>query len=198
MKLLGDRLAQAGHDVLRFDYYGSGDSAGAEEEFSLEGCVEDTEAAVQEVQDLARVRRVTLVGLRLGAAVAATAAGRLRGVDRLVLWDPVSDGESHVDGLVSRSGGRDSVVNGYPLTPSLRTEMESVDEETFASSPDEVLLIVSEERREHRSLERSLGGGERSVEFELKPNPRCWVEEEDFGAGAVPVDVLQAIAGWRA
>lgn len=197
LKLLGDRLAQTGHDVLRFDYYGSGDSAGAEEEFSLEGCVDDAEAAVREVQDLARVRRVTLVGLRLGAAVAAAAAGRLRGVDRLVLWDPVTDGASYVDGLRWQSPGKDDIVDGYPLTPSLASEMEAVDQETFAASPDEVLLIVSEERDEHETLKRSLSGGERSVDFELRPNPRCWVEEADFGAGAVPVDVLQAIAGWR-
>lgn len=196
-KLLGDRLAQAGCDVLRFDYYGTGDSAGEGEDITLDGLVEDTLAAVEELQDLAQVRQVTLVGLRFGAAVAAIASGRVPTVDRLVLWDPISNGARYVDELTSDSRGEALVeVLGFPLTPAFREEASAVDVATFSSAPPETLLIVSEESTEHEELRQYLAQEDRTVDFELHVNPRCWVEEDDFGVGAVPADILDRIAAW--
>jgi pimeloyl-ACP methyl ester carboxylesterase len=88
-RMLAQKLAAAGYDILRFDYYGTGDSSGEDHEFSPEGAVEDTLAAVDEAKDLSSARRVMLVGMRDGAAVALRVAARSGGVDRLVLWEPV-------------------------------------------------------------------------------------------------------------
>ena len=90
-RLLAQRVAAHGAEALRFDYFGTGESAGEDSEFSVSGAVEDTLVAVDEVRDLAKVCLVTLVGLRAGALVAALAAPRSKAVDRLVLWDPVVD-----------------------------------------------------------------------------------------------------------
>jgi len=90
-RLLAQRLAAAGLDALRFDYFGTGDSAGEDEEFSPDGAVQDALAAIDEARDLGKVRHVTLVGMRHGALVALRAASQHRSVDRLVLWDPVVD-----------------------------------------------------------------------------------------------------------
>lgn len=88
-RLLAQRLAAAGAAALRFDYFGTGDSGGDDDEFSLDGAVRDTVAAVAEAQEVGGVRQVTLIGLREGAAAAARASALAPGVDRLVLWDPV-------------------------------------------------------------------------------------------------------------
>jgi alpha-beta hydrolase superfamily lysophospholipase len=90
-RLLAQRLAAAGAAALRFDYYGTGDSGGDDDEFSPDGAVRDTLAAVAEAQEVGGVRHVTLIGLREGAAAAVRATPLARGVDRLVLWDPVLD-----------------------------------------------------------------------------------------------------------
>jgi pimeloyl-ACP methyl ester carboxylesterase len=90
-RLLAQRLAANGFDMLRFDYYGTGDSAGEDHEFDPGGAVDDAVAAIGEAQDLGNTRRVTLVGMRDGAAVALRAAAQARGVDRLVLWEPIVD-----------------------------------------------------------------------------------------------------------
>jgi pimeloyl-ACP methyl ester carboxylesterase len=90
-RLLAQRLAAAGCDVLRFDYYGTGDSAGEDHEFDPDGAVDDALSAIEEAQDLGKARKVTLVGLRDGAGVALRAAAAAPAVDRLVLWDPVDD-----------------------------------------------------------------------------------------------------------
>ncbi len=91
-RLLAQRLAATGAEVLRFDYYGTGDSGGGDEEFAMSGAVDDTVTAVAEAREIGGVRRVTLIGLREGAAAALVAATVAPGVDRLVLWDPVLDG----------------------------------------------------------------------------------------------------------
>lgn len=88
-RLLAQRLSANGYDTLRFDYYGTGDSAGEDHEFNAEGAVDDALTAIDEARDLSGARRVTLIGMRAGAAVALRAAARARSVDRLVLWDPV-------------------------------------------------------------------------------------------------------------
>lgn len=199
-RLLEDRLAQNGQDVLRFDYYGTGDSAGEGEDVTLRGCVEDASMAVEEIEALAGVRKVTMVGLRLGAAVASAAAAGHRSVDRLVLWDPVSDGAGYVEEMMSEAedggGGGVAEVAGFPLTPGLREEMRDVAPERLVPTLREVLLIVSEESDEHETLKGLLGGSAAAVDFEVRPNPRCWVEEQDFGLGAVPADILERIAAW--
>jgi pimeloyl-ACP methyl ester carboxylesterase len=98
-------LAQRGHAVLRFDYFGAGDSSGRTSDSSLETHLSDLGAAVETL--LARqpgVERVGLVGLRLGASIAALFAergghARLAGAP-LILWDPVVDGENYFQELL--------------------------------------------------------------------------------------------------
>ena len=51
-------LSEAGHDVLRFDYFGTGDSGGDTEDFSLEGAAGDSAVAVDEMCE-ADQRRLT-------------------------------------------------------------------------------------------------------------------------------------------
>ena len=199
-RLLGERFVQNGCDVLRFDYFGSGDSAGESEDVTLEGCVQDAVWAVEELMDVAHVRRVTLVGLRLGGTVAAAAAAKSRAVDRVVLWDPISDGRAYVEDLVDSQGPPDAdmiEVNGFPLTRALREEFTTIDRDWFGSTPDHVLIITSEHLDEHRRLHDTLRRQRAGAELEVLPNLRAWTEQEDFGVGAIPVDILQRIASWR-
>ena len=92
LRRLALKLAEAGHHVLRFDYFGVGDSAGDIEEGDLEGWREDIEMAIEEIKSIANVQRVCLAGLRLGATLAADVAASRRDIDTLVLWDPVVRG----------------------------------------------------------------------------------------------------------
>jgi pimeloyl-ACP methyl ester carboxylesterase len=201
-RLLGERLAHNGFDVLRFDYFGAGDSTGESIEASIAGAVEDTLVAIEELLDIARVRKVTLIGLRLGAAVAARAAAQSRNVDRLVLWDPVVDGTGLVESLreqaepiLTAEGGIE--VQGFPFPPKLQEELEQLHPASIDSPPRRVLLVVSEDLEEHQKLGEQLSAAGAQVEFSLLPNPPCWSEEADLGVGAIPADIIQAIASWR-
>ncbi len=94
-RVLGDRLAAAGLHVLRFDYHGSGDSAGDDADFDVLGAVADTVLAGTELLQRSGVASLSLVGLRLGAHIAEMATRSLA-VDRLVALEPLGDGETYL------------------------------------------------------------------------------------------------------
>ncbi len=96
LRLLAARLAGEGLAVLRFDWWGTGDSAGELEEAALDRWRDDLERAIREARRRARVRAVHLVGVRLGGALALEAAAARGDIDSLALWAPAS-GPSLID-----------------------------------------------------------------------------------------------------
>src|SRR5581483_1362674 len=84
-------LAKAGFPALRFDYSCTGDSSGSAHAASPEAWAQDVAAAAAELKDLTGVRKVALLGMRFGAAVATRAVATLGlKVSHLVLWEPVT------------------------------------------------------------------------------------------------------------
>ena len=84
-------LAQVGVASLRFDFYGSGESDGEFRQMTLRGEIADGRAAVAFVRRQKGIdpKRVGLLGLSLGGAVAATLAPGLQ-AKALVLWSAVA------------------------------------------------------------------------------------------------------------
>ncbi len=94
-------LAAAGIAVLRFDFRGEGDSDRDFQGADLESRIQDACLAVDALRKLQpSVAEVTLLGLRLGASVAAAAAARRSDVARLLLWDPVIDGATYMQAVL--------------------------------------------------------------------------------------------------
>ena len=98
MRQVALALARVGFACLRFDWYGVGDSSGELRQASIARWHSDAAAAAQELRDLSGVPRISVVGLRLGAAIALSTAGQIK-PSRLVLWDPVLDGSAYVGDL---------------------------------------------------------------------------------------------------
>lgn len=113
-------LAQLGYPVLRFDYMGAGDSDGTTPETSLETHLADLEAAANTLLASHAVERVGLIGLRLGATMAALLAERAAADGRLerlrsgplILWDPVLDGESYFQEILRSNLGTQLAIYG--------------------------------------------------------------------------------------
>src|SRR5260221_4633500 len=74
LRQLAVRLAEAGFPVLRFDYYGCGDSSGNTEDASILQWSADISAAISELRRRTGLFRVCMVGLRLGGALATLVA----------------------------------------------------------------------------------------------------------------------------
>jgi alpha-beta hydrolase superfamily lysophospholipase len=94
---LAERLATAGFAVLRFDWHGTGDSAGDDgQPDRVATWVGDLHLAVEECKRRSGVRRPALVGMRVGATLAAHVAADRDDIGALVLWMPALTGAAWV------------------------------------------------------------------------------------------------------
>ncbi len=90
---LAETLAHAGFPTLRLSYYGTGDSAGEDNEPNrFRAWIDSIVAAVRWMRSSCGVTSVTLCGVRIGAALAALAATELDDVQDLILLAPVASG----------------------------------------------------------------------------------------------------------
>jgi hypothetical protein len=174
MRQLAIQLAQQGFPTFRFDYFGTGDSAGESSDVSLVRWVEDVEAAAEELRNSAGVRRICVVGVRLGAALAVRAVARGLAVRDLILWDPVVDGAAYValmrtvDERVHRS--RHYPVSnvhpagelfGHPFGAAIESETSAIDllHEPLGASRRLFIVSPSEGGVSDALLQRALRDG---------------------------------------
>jgi len=94
---MAHQLTAAGFAVLRFDFYGSGDSDGEFDEFTVETEVADAIAALDwlEQQPGLDMTRIGVLGLSLGGYVTALLAGREPRVKAVVFWNAVALPSEH-------------------------------------------------------------------------------------------------------
>jgi pimeloyl-ACP methyl ester carboxylesterase len=101
LRQLSDRLVRVGFPVLRFDFYGCGDSGGDGEAGRLQQWRTDIVRAIDELRRRSGAARVGLIGLRLGGSLAAEVSATRDDVVALVLWDAVVKGSDYLDELAA-------------------------------------------------------------------------------------------------
>lgn len=113
-------LTAAGFAALRFDFYGSGDSDGDFQEFTVESEVADAAAALDWLTQQPGLdpARVGVVGLSLGGAITALLAGQDVRVKAAVLWNALGRPGDLADKLAPEPLGGLTVSAG--LIDSLR------------------------------------------------------------------------------
>jgi pimeloyl-ACP methyl ester carboxylesterase len=202
MRQLAIRLSAAGFHTLRFDFFGTGDSAGEMAEADLAGWEDNVEDAVEELKNIAGVSQVTLIGLRLGATLAARAAAKFpRDIGALVLWDPILSGDAYLRDLGVRPGTGVShetlEIHGFPLTPSLLRDFNEIDiADLISTLPMRRLLVMTDtvtSDLRHAQGDKEEGG----LMVERLQSMRPWIEEAET-AGVVPVEVIQRIVDFVA
>jgi exosortase A-associated hydrolase 2 len=93
-------LAESGYPVLRFDFTGNGDSEGNFSELSITTFKTDLHRAIEEAKRLTGAPSVSLLGLRFGATIATLVAEETAGIQHLILWAPITDGELYLQELL--------------------------------------------------------------------------------------------------
>jgi pimeloyl-ACP methyl ester carboxylesterase len=211
MRHLATKLSQAGFHTLRFDFFGTGDSAGDLVDADLTGWERDTETAIEGLKDIAGAPRVTLVGMRIGATVAARAAARRADeIEALVLWDPIVSGPEYLRSMnitvpvpiPVQIAAPDTLavaeIDGYPLSVWMLRGFEAIDlRADLAAAKQRSLVLVTERLVSHANLERhmSVAGPRAALEFVIAPYP--WREEATL-TGAVQVQAIERIVEWLA
>ena len=208
LRRLAMRLNESGYHVLRFDYYGTGDSAGEREDGDLSSWYDDATLAVDELRDMSGCATVASFGIRLGAVIAWRLAAMRADVHATVLWDPVVRGEGYLRELVaaqlesdrwslSRKRWRPSPdraidLLGFPLTPSMRQSIEGVSPAEFRRPTQaQVKLFYSDTLPVHEELHAALRSGKSSFDVETLPGQTPWRADETIGSGGLPFLVLR-------
>jgi hypothetical protein len=157
-RLLAEGLVRAGMLAVRFDYDGTGDSAGGDLDPHR---VESWLASIAHAVDLARScgpEAVSVVGMRVGVLLAAVEAACLGSVDAVVLWDPCGSERSFVRGQVAlqrmRSDDRQDPGDDTEL-PGFVFSAETVNDLSSLATSDTLRFWSS--TRAHTSRRNSFG-----------------------------------------
>jgi alpha-beta hydrolase superfamily lysophospholipase len=202
LRQLARMLAREGIHAFRFDYFGTGDSDGGDLDGSIHDWVTDTSAAIDELKDTAGLRTVSVIGLRLGAVVSARACAMRRDVKRLVLWDPVFDGEAYLQTLLPALAQDAPTfplqVAGLPVSEHAFNDVRAVSEDAFGASLPRTLVVSTESESACEPLTRKLQSNGVSVSSAYHHGPRAWLEAGNTGSAGMPVVALRAIVDWLA
>lgn len=211
LRQLAVRLCDAGFPVLRFDYYGCGDSSGNSEEGRVPQWLEDISTAISELRRRTGLTQVCVIGLRLGGTLSAMTGAWQGSIDSLVLWDPVVNGEKYLGELLSlqkemsrfrpkpkrnrKSQGHADIL-GFPLSNFLRSELENTNLLTVTGKPAKnVLVIQSDQISGENRLNDHLHSTGVRLEYQRLEAPQIWLPVPD-GSLLVPNQVLQTIVSW--
>ena len=199
VRRLALRLSSAGFHTLRFDYYGTGDSSGESTDIDLEGWEADLETAIEELIEITGLTELTLIGLRLGAVIAAGVAARHCGkIEALVLWDPVVSGYEYLAQLGVAPGARPPVTaQGFPLTERMLQALSVLDlSALILKSHARSLMIITERLPSHVLMAPLTAGPEtESLAIEFLADARPWLEDS-VSSGVVPLSAIQRILNW--
>jgi pimeloyl-ACP methyl ester carboxylesterase len=159
---IAERLSFAGVNVLRFDYYGTGNSPGADAEPSVvRAWLDSIHGAIDFLTDAAETEDLYLFGTRLGATLAAAVAsergdGTIKG---LALWYPFDNGGDFSREILfaqivsSRQGNAERTparppnsvreVSGFLLTDSMIEDLRRVDLLSIHRRPAPSALVLA-------------------------------------------------------
>ena len=201
LRVLARNLAAIGLHVLRFDYSGTGDSWGETADADLDRWQDDVDLAIREIRAIGRQQPVSLVGLRLGGAVAARAAAARDDVRNLVLWDPILDGQGWVRETQRRAAPKlaGHVLNGRPEEFGGAVVSSTFVEQALAIDPrlvgaglaDHVLLLETQTDTRWQKL-----ASEASVQHEHVPDASPWIEDVSIWSGQIPARAMRRIVEW--
>ena len=210
---LATLFTRAGFHVLRFDYYGCGDSGGNSDDGDIDQWLDDISTAIEEIKDSSGVTKVALVGFRLGATLSVLAGERRNDVDSLVLWDPVVNGNDYLQELIkthvewmennlpdpsqSNQNSGSLEIMGFPITGGLQSGLGEINLLNIKKQiANQIYLVESGKTKTNGQLSDHLKSLTRTFDYRYIPGSQKWVESAGLDPLAVPIEILQSIVAW--
>ena len=167
LRCLGAQLAANGYDVLRFDYFGTGDSRGDLAEGGGPRWTSDVRVAFAELRSISPSSTVSAIALRFGSALALLSRAPFR---KIVMWDPVLDGATQLSDLRStyrsiidtqrgmpearRRRLRAHCLEAFEIGRELEDSLEGLSVDLSKRLPAEVVVFGSRGWREGQSASK--------------------------------------------
>ncbi len=211
-RVLATQLERAGYTAMRFDYSGTGDSLGESADATIDGWITDVGHAADRLRQASGASKIAIIGLRLGATLAALAAARGAARPRhLVLWDPVVDGAAYLremavqhraymrgemgpvfwrDRLRTRADGTPLEVLGTPISDALAAQLAAIDLASGAPGAEQTTLLTTRVTPEIERLQARLPASARWVQLNESP---AWNTDAALNAMTVPMDIVRAL-----
>jgi pimeloyl-ACP methyl ester carboxylesterase len=206
-RVLAARLARDGVHVMRFDYYGTGDSSGESTDGSPARWEKDVRRAHDELVNRSRATHVMWVGLRYGANLALAASSKPVRLARLILWDPLLSGrkyladlhESHgaymrweLDHWIPDPSAPDQAL-GWSISDELRGALEKLDlsRPRFTSARHVIAILSDPDPHAEAVLARLAEGQTADVRIVQSKSP--WNSDEALNSTLVPGEIVSAI-----
>jgi len=208
LAILARRLSDGGKSTFRFDWPGCGDSAGDDRQPGLiAASLASVGLAVAALRAYTGVTHVDVVGLRVGATLAAAAIAGGLDVEDVVLWDPFTSGRAYVRAMRAfdrLSYGAHEVIeersdggqpaSGFILSASSIEELGGLDLLQLEFGAKRRLLIAGRDGPPEEALVDHYRGQDHDVTttvFEgLREAALGWTERP------VPTDSFARIEAW--
>jgi len=202
LRHLAEKLAAQGFAVMRFDYHATGDSDGAEgDPQRLATWKANVSDAVDWMRREGGCRKISLVGLRLGAVLAALYAEQHE-VESLVLWAPVVKGRRYVRELTALNqtaqlaGGGSTGIEamGFVYPNELAGELAQIDLVSRSVRSQQVLIASNGNAAgDSLLLDHLSKQGVVAELMELPGYEGMMAEPHDT---EIPHEALRSIVGW--
>jgi uncharacterized protein len=204
-RVMAERLVRSGLSVMRFDYFGTGDSSGDEDDADLDAWQVDILQAQAELVERSGCSRVIWVGARLGGSLALLGSAHADAEPAAVLaWDPILDGPAYLSALARDHEAALKVSYsilppGLPLRPTdeamgfalhdrLRTQIAAITPALLLQARAQALVCIA---RGAEASAMPAAGPMRHVTFEHSFE---WTSEEAiYTSPLVPADGLKML-----
>ena len=203
LRHLADRLARDGVPALRFDYPGVGDSPGTDlDPARVDRWLENIRAAVAAAREATGRTRVCLVGVRLGASLAAMSTWDAP-ADLLVLWNPVLRGRTYVRELQAIAMTAERVAHevdgalesaGFVMSRETIEAVKHIDLLGREIKAARVLVVARDDVAADMALNEKLGAAGIENAYYRAPGWAGMMAEHQFTV--VPDEALQHIVEW--
>jgi predicted alpha/beta hydrolase len=202
-------LANAGVATLRFDYDGTGNSAGDDTgDHRVEAWIRSIADATAELRSRTGARNVVLAGVRLGGTLAMAAAPRA-GADGLIVFASHATGRSYVRelrafGRLTRAAVTDEETQertaeeagGFVIERATLESLTSLDPLTTALGVRRALIVPRDDVATDTSVADRLSA--QGVVVEWKPLPGYAAMMVDAHESIPPHAVIEASVRWLA
>jgi pimeloyl-ACP methyl ester carboxylesterase len=165
-RALAERLSAQDICALRFDYDGTGDSAGGDDDPDRVASWLASVMAATETLRATGVTSIIALGMRIGATFAATLAARAPGLDGLILWDPVVSGRDYLieqralltfsSDAVTPSPDGSVEIPGLVFAPDTANDIRALDVTRSSGPLARHVLVLTRPSRRKRALETGL------------------------------------------